>query len=385
MYHMLALVHTKAHTPSQVIEDAAILIEGDQITNCGPSAEAVLDPHTKVIDLKGASTFPGFIDLHIHGLLGHHAMSAELSSMIEALPRFGVTSFLATTVTAPPDQILEGLSQMATVLENPPKGARCLGIHLEGPHLSPARDGAAISQWFRPLTLEELDRFQTACGGRIRLITFAPEEGTALEFIPDLIARGIIPSIGHSDARYEQVEQAVKLGLRHATHTYNAMRPMHHRDPSVVGAVLALPQIKAELIADGHHVHPGAMRALINAKGVDHVCLISDAAPFAAMPEGVYHWGEFVIHVKDGTCRLENGTLAGSHQLMDRGFQNLVTLAGLRPEQAAICASLVPARVLGIDDHKGKIYPGYNADLIVMDERFEVKLTIVGGEIVWRG
>jgi N-acetylglucosamine-6-phosphate deacetylase len=381
---MLALVHTKAHTPYEVIEDAAILIEDGRIVYCGPISEAKFDPQADSIDLKGASTFPGFIDVHIHGLLGHHAMTTNLREMIQTLPRFGVTSFLATTVTAPVEQILESLTQMAAVIQDPPKGANCLGIHLEGPHLSPVQEGAAISQWFRPLTIEEVDQFQAACDNQIKLITFAPEEGTALEFIPDLVARDIVPSIGHSDARYEQVEQAVKLGLRHATHTYNAMRPLHHRDPSVVGAVLAMPEITAELIADGYHVHPGAMRALINAKGVEGVCLISDGVPFAGMPDGIYNWGDFVIQVKDETCRLEDGTLAGSHQLMDRGFRNLVQQVGLRPEQAAVCASLVPARVLGVEDHKGSLRPGYDADLVVMDEGFELEMTLVGGEILWR-
>jgi N-acetylglucosamine-6-phosphate deacetylase len=215
------------------------------------------------------------------------------------------------------------------------------------------------------------------------MITFAPEEGKAMELIPYLISQNVIPVIGHSDASYEQVEQAVSLGLTHVTHTFNAMNPFHHRAPGVIGAVMALAPLVAELIVDGHHVHPGAMKALFKAKGADGVCLISDSAPFAALPDGEYTWKDYTLFIQNGACRLSDGTLAGAHVLMDGGFRNLINLVGLSPSQAAICASEVPANAVGMGNRKGRLLPGYDADLVVMDESYFPCLTMAGGRIAW--
>jgi N-acetylglucosamine-6-phosphate deacetylase len=239
---------------------------------------------------------------------------------------------------------------------------------------------------------------QAASGGFIRMVTFAPEEGASMQLIPWLLEQGIVPSIGHSNATYEQAAEAVRLGLRHATHTFNAMTPLHHRAPGVVGAVLAFPQVTAQLIADGHHVHPGAMRLLLNAKGLDGVCLVSDSAPFAGLPEGTYPWEGYTLIVMDGTCRLPDGTLAGAHAQLDTGFRNLVDLVGLSPAEAAVCATEVPARSLNISPPgegmgvkagvrasgcKGRLLPGCDADVVVMDGMNQVEMSIVGGKIVY--
>jgi len=360
------------------------MIADGKIVGCGPVGQVRIPDGAERLSLSGKKVFPGFIDVHIHGLLGKDVFGQGLREVVQALPRFGVTSFLATTVTLPMPEIKQRLKQMAEVLAHPPMGANCLGIHLEGPHLSPKRPGMANSAWFHPLTLEEFKSLQEAADGNIRMLTFAPEEGEALQLIPSLIEQGVIPVIGHSDASYELVAKAVALGLAHATHTFNAMPPFHHRAPGVIGAVMAFPQIIAQLIADGHHVHPGAMRALLNAKGAHGVCLISDAAPFAALPEGEYQWGEYTLVIKDGKCSLPDGTLAGAHALMDEGFRNLIRLVGTTPSEASICAAEVPARVLGLGKRKGRIQPGWDADLIVMDEAYRLIMTLVGGKILWR-
>jgi N-acetylglucosamine-6-phosphate deacetylase len=380
----LALTHATLYTPEDEIQDGVLLVEGGKILACGPRAQVPVPADAERLDLREKRVFPGLIDVHIHGLLGHSAMGEGLAQVIQTLPRFGVTGFLATTVTLSMEEITRGLSLMREVLAAPPFGSTCLGIHLEGPHLSPKRPGMANPAWFHPLSAEAFDRLQELAGGHIRMITFAPEEGQALHVIPHLRSRAVVPVIGHSDATYEQVAQAVRLGLNHATHTYNAMRPMHHRDPGVVGAVLAFPEITAELIADGHHVHPGAMRVLLNAKGVEGVCLISDAAPFAALPAGVAHWGEYEIVLDGETCRLPDGTLAGAYWMMDRGFRILIEELGLTPGQAAICASRVPARTLGLEGRKGRLAPGYDADISVMDAAFRPWMTLVGGRIAWK-
>lgn len=382
---MIALKNAKVYTPHEVIDRAAVLVdETGKITYCGPLETAQIPPDTKTIDASGKLVFPGFIDLHIHGLLGYETMGADLGKVIELLPRFGVTSFLATTLTLPEKEIYPRLEAMAAVLADPPQGANCLGIHVEGPHLSPRRPGMANPAWFHPLSLEELERMQPASGNNIRMITFAPEEGEAMELIPRLAADNIVPVIGHSDASYEEVARAVELGLNHATHTYNAMRPLHHRDPGVIGAVLAFPQITAQLIADGHHVHPGAMRVLLNAKGVEGTCLISDAAPFAYLPPGEYGWGDYQLIIDGETCQSPEGVLAGAYSLMDRGFTNLIHLVGLTPNEASHCASLTPARALGLEQRKGCLLPGWDADLVVMDADYQIKMTLVGGRIAWQ-
>ncbi|MCK5054935.1 MAG: N-acetylglucosamine-6-phosphate deacetylase [Anaerolineales bacterium] len=380
---MVALTNVRILTPLEVIEQGAVVIDSGKISFCGSMQDADIPEDMDRLDLTGRIIMPGMIDVHIHGLLGHLAMGEGLSEVIRALPRFGVTSFLATTVTLPEDRILSALKKMKAILEAPPPGAQCLGIHIEGPHLSPKRPGMANPDWFIPLTLDNLREYQLAAGGHIRMITFAPEVSGALNLIPEVLQMGIVPVIGHSDATYEIVEEAVRLGLAHATHTYNAMRPLHHRDPGVVGAVLALPEIVAELIADGHHVHPGAMRVLFNAKGVEGVCLISDAAPFAELPEGTYKWDSYEIIVNGGTCRSPEGILAGAYRLLDHGFRTLIRHVGLKPEQAATSTSLVPARALGIENQKGALLPGMDADIVVLDRNYEVELTFIEGNVAW--
>jgi N-acetylglucosamine-6-phosphate deacetylase len=327
--------------------------------------------------------FPGIFDLHTHGLLGYHAFGPGLAEVIRRLPRYGVTSFLATTVTLPLAQVKRKLAEMAQVLADPPTGARCLGIHLEGPHISPNRTGLANPAWTLPLTRSGFDELQEAASGYIKMITFAPEQGEALHLIPYLLEQGVIPSIGHSDANYEQVAEARELGLRHATHTFNAMKPFHHRAPGVIGAVMAYPEITAELIADGHHVHAGAMRALFNAKGAQGICLVSDSAPFAGLPPGEYMWEGYSITVDGNTCRTPEGHLAGSYALLDASLRNLVELVGLTPNEAVTCASVVPAREMGMEDRKGRLLAGYDADLVIVDRFFNVHMVIGEGRILY--
>ena len=215
------------------------------------------------------------------------------------------------------------------------------------------------------------------------MITFAPEFGDAIKLIPYLCENNVVPVIGHSDADYEFVLEAVELGLNHATHTFNAMPPFHHRNPGVIGAVLASDKIIAQLIADGVHIHPGAMKVLLKAKGAKGTCLISDAAPFAGGPEGEYEWDSYKVIVKDGMIQSPEGILAGAYKMMDEGFANLVNLVGISLEEASLTASLVPAKAIGVDDQKGLILSGYDADLIVMNEDYKVDVTIGKGQILW--
>ena len=378
---MKAVVNGNVYTPGQVLAPGTVLIEGEHIAAVGSADALTAPPGADVIDVEGMAVVPGFIDLHIHGLMGHDAMGPDLAQVIRDLPAFGVTAFLATTLTLPHDETLAALEAMAEVIDTPPSGAQCVGIHLEGPFLSPARPGMATPDWFEPLTWENFQTFQQAARGHIRLLTFAPEVGEAMACIPRLIKAGVVPAVGHSNATFEQVAQAVRLGLSHATHTFNAMRPLHHRGPGVVGAVMYFDQIVAELIADGVHIHPAVMAILLRVKGVDRVALVSDATPLAGLPDGEYEWEHKPIFVRDGSCRLADGTLASAYALLDAGVRNLVERVGLPLEQALMPATRVPAKVLGL--RKGRLAPGYDADVVLLDGNLRPVLTLVRGETVF--
>ncbi len=378
---MKAIINGTVYTPDHVLAPGTVLIEEERITAVGSADGLTAPPGAEVIDAKGMAVVPGFIDLHLHGLMGHDAMGPDLAQVIHDLPAFGVTAFLGTTLTLPRDETLAALEAMAEVLGTPLSGAQCVGIHLEGPFLSPDRPGMATPDWFEPLTWEGFQTFQRAARGHICMVTFAPEVGEAMACIPRLIGAGVVPVIGHSNATFEQVAQAVQLGLSHATHTFNAMRPLHHREPGVVGAVMYFDQIVAQLIADGVHVHPAVMAILLRVKGLERVALVSDAAPLAGLPDGEYEWEHKSVFVRDGSCRLADGTLAGAHSLLDTGVRNLVSLVGLSLEQALAPATRVPARILGL--RKGRLTAGYDADVVLLDSDLRPALTLVKGEIVF--
>jgi N-acetylglucosamine-6-phosphate deacetylase len=237
-----AIINGTVYTPAEKIEAGVVLISGNKIQAVGRQGDVNLPAGAEIFDAGGLSIAPGFIDVHTHGVMGHDTMGKGLAEVISALLAYGVTSFVAGTLTYPRPEVQEGLREMAAILASPPAGANCLGIHLEGPHLSPKRPGMATVDWVYPLSGQDFAEYQEAAGGYIKMITFAPEEGEALEAIPALVAGGVVPVIGHSDATYEQVARAVALGLNHATHTYNAMRPLQHREPGVLGAVMHLEQ-----------------------------------------------------------------------------------------------------------------------------------------------
>jgi N-acetylglucosamine-6-phosphate deacetylase len=378
-----AIVNGIVYMPFERIESGVVLIAGSTIRAVG-SREAVQIPvDAEVFDAGGMSVVPGFVDVHMHGLMGYDGMGVGLAEVIPALPAYGVTSFMATTLTCPRQEVLESLAIMAGVLSDPPRGANCLGIHIEGPHLSPVRPGMATIQWLYPLSIGDFDDYQRAAGGRIKMITFAPEEDSAMEAIPVLLAAGVVPAIGHSDATFEQVRQAVALGLNHAAHTYNAMRSLRHREPGVVGAVMYFDQIYAELIGDGVHVDPVAMEILIRVKGLDKVVLVSDSSPLAGLPDGDYEWGHKPVLVRNRRCELPDGTLAGAYELLDTGVRNLVDLLGLPLEKALVPATRSAANSVSARN-KGRLEAECDADIVLLDNDLRPSATFVGGELVFR-
>jgi len=379
---LTAIINGDVYGPDSVYSPGVLLIRDDTIEAVGSPDQIHIPADATQIDAAGRAVVPGFIDLHIHGVMGHDGMGHELDHVIQALPSFGVTTFAATTLTLPQSEMLSRLAAMADVLEAAPEGAHCAGIHLEGPFLSAARPGMATQDWFEPFTWEAFQALQEVARGNIRIITFAPEVGEGMACIPKLLKNSVIPSIGHSDASFDDVDRAVQLGLCHSTHTFNAMRPMHHRNPGVSGAALFFDEIVAELIADGLHIHPAVLAIAIRAKGLDHVALVSDASPLAGLPEGQYEWEHKPVFVKNGSCRLADGTIAGAHALLDTGVRNLVDLLGMSLSEALIPATRVPADVLGL--RTGRLLPGYDADIVLLDAHRHPTLTLVGGQEVFR-
>lgn len=368
-------------TPGRVHDPGAILLERDVIRAAGAAGSFPVPRETETVDVAGQRIIPGLIDLHLHAFGGHNAGGSGLAEVIRTLPARGTTAFLPTTIATPPDQLLQTVRTMADVLDAPPIGAQALGIHMEGPWVSRIRSGGLRAEFCYPLTQPDVERFCTAARGAVRMITLAPEEGEALSVIPWLVERGIVPSIGHSDADYDTVKRAVALGLNHATHAFNAMRPLHHRDPGTVGAVLDCDAIVAQLIADGYHVHPPAMHVLIRAKGIERVCLISDAV-LAGLPPGEYDWDGRRVVCDGSSSRFPDGAVAGSAMVLNQMLRVIVERVGLPFSQALRMATEVPARVLGL--RKGRLLPGYDADVVVLRDDGEPSLTMISGEVVYR-
>lgn len=383
---MVAIVNGRIITPFQEIEQGVILIAGGRIAALGPAQELIPPVGAKVIDAGGNIVAPGFIDVHIHGTSGYDVMEASregLRAMAEALASQGTTGFLPTTMTASQVEILAVLQTIGQAAQETTQGAKILGAHLEGPYLNPKNAGAQPLEYIRSPSLEEFDGFLAAYEG-LTLLTLAPEQPGALELVSYAHKKGVTVSIGHSEATYETVLEAVKRGLTHATHTFCGMKPMHHRDPGPVGAVLSCDEIQAELIADNIHLHPAVVKILVRAKGVAGVVLVTDSSPLAGLPDGKYQIRTQEIRVQEGVIRTAAGRLAGSALSMDRAVKNVLEDADLSLAQAIQMATYNPARSISLEASKGSLTPGKDADLVVLDENLKVYLTIVSGRIVHR-
>lgn len=383
------LVHVgRALTPTAEIPDAGILIQEDEIEAIGPRASLVLPPGAQEVREPETIAIPGFVDVHIHGAGGHDVMEGTpeaLGAVAAKVASHGTTSFLATTVTASADDTLrstDAISQYA-VHQHETEAARAelLGVHFEGPFLSPARRGVHPSEWLRPPSVELLEKFLAASHGAARVLTIAPELQGAAACIAAARKAGLVVAMGHTDATYEQARAAIANGARHAVHVYNAMRPFSHRDPGVIGAVLTSPEVTGELIADGVHVEDGAMRLLLQAKGAERVILVSDGTAATGMPDGKYMLGTFEVTVSGGICRNAEGKLAGSTLTLDRALRNIVAL-GFPLADAVRMLTLNPASLLGIEFKKGVLRAGADADIVLLDSRLQVRRVFTRGLLI---
>jgi len=371
----------------QEIENGLVVVEGSAIRYAG-----VADAYTgrmpeQVRDVTEGWITPGFIDIHMHGIDGHDTMDGTLESLqaiSRALTRFGVTSFLATTMTAPYAQLETVLQAIARHSREALPGAQVAGIHLEGPWINPRYKGAQKEENIAVPHLDGVRRLYELADGLIKVVTIAPEQPEALEAIAWLRERGVIASAGHTGATFAQAQEAVDAGVRHFTHCFNAMTGLHHREPGVVGAAMYHEHLSTELIADGIHVHPAVMNILYRVKSAERLALVSDSMRAAAMGEGSYDLGGQAVHVHGAEAKLADGTLAGSILTLNQAVGNMVTLSGVPLPEAVEMASGTPAAILGLAERKGRLEAGFDADIVVLGPAFDVQATFMGGKEVYR-
>jgi N-acetylglucosamine-6-phosphate deacetylase len=374
------------YTPLRKINHPLVSVDNGAIMEIASGSDSEAAPNKALIDFGDCVIVPGYFDIHIHGGVNCDVMRGstdEMKNFEIFLARHGVTSYFPTTVTASQDATLSALERLANWIEATEKAgagrARPLGIHLEGPFLSHARRGVHPPVDLVEPSVTAFDKLWHAARGHVRMLTIAPELNGAEEVIAEAAKLGVCVSIGHSDATLEQARRGVKAGARHATHTFNAMRPLDHRGPGILGEVLTNNQLTADVIADGIHVDPTVIDLLFRAKGIENFVLITDAISATGMPDGRYQLGTLEVELKDGRCT-RDGNLAGSALTMDRAVRNVMKFAGLDLQQAARAASLNPAKAVGIK--KGTIEPGADADFVVLTPTGEVRATVVKGVVV---
>lgn len=375
-----AIYADRALTPLKEIPDCVVVIEDRRIAAVGRRDTIHVPPQAREIRAPGMTIVPGFVDVHIHGAGGHDVMEADpaaLHTVARTAARFGTTSLVATTVTAALDRTcrsLEGIARFIRAQSSPSSAdtqAEIIGIHFEGPFISHARRGVHPEEWIAVPSVELLRRMLGAAAGCGKILTLAPELPGALDLVDAARAEGLVVALGHTDATYNETHAAIQRGARHAVHVFNAMRPFSHRETGVLGAVLTSPDVTTELIADGVHVDPAAMRLLFAAKGTPRVILVSDATSAAGMPDGTYRLGTFEVTVSGGVCRNVHGRLAGSTLTLDRALRNVVAL-GVPLADAVRMLTLNPATLLGLELTKGVLVPGADADLVLLNSDLHV-------------
>lgn len=361
--------------PVVEIEDGRVVCVADRGAGEGPAG-------SRVMDFPGATLAPAFFDVHIHGAAGHDVMEATpeaLETMGKFLASRGTGSFLATTVTAPLDATLRAVSGLAKLIAAPGREgvARPLGIHLEGPFLSHAKRGAQPEEHLLAPDIAVFDRLYEAAEGQVRLMTLAPELDGAVELTAHATRREVRVSVGHSDATAAETRATIAAGVVSATHTFNAMRALDHREPGILGVVLTERELFSELICDGVHSAPVMTRLWWRAKGPERAILVTDAMSATGMPDGEYQLGGFAVQVANGRATAR-GVLAGSVLTLDRALENLVAYAGAEVDEALRAVTANPAAMIG-DGDAGRIVVGGRADMVAVDAQGKIVGAVVGG------
>lgn len=388
--HHLMMKNMTVYSEQRTIEKGFVEIQGSKITRVGDVHDLTEQPSADIIELDSdLHLIPGFIDLHIHGVNGADTMDATpeaLETIAISLPQEGTTSFLATTMTQESWKIEKALQNVGQFIrwQNDHQGAEVLGVHLEGPFISKKKAGAQSVSHIKNPDIGLFHRWQKLADGAIRIVTAAPELPGGLPFIEFISRNGTIASIGHSNATYESVQHAIQKGARQVTHLYNQMSGLHHREPGVVGAALLQDELYTEIIADGIHVHPDVIRLAFQQKTKNRIILITDAIRAKGLDAGTYELGGQRVRLKHGEARLFDGTLAGSVLKMNKAAKNMRNYTGCRMEDIIAITSVNPAKQLGIYDRKGSISPGKDADLVIVNDDFDVIMTFCRGRLAYQ-
>jgi N-acetylglucosamine-6-phosphate deacetylase len=385
---MLQIVNAAIQTPDRLLPNGTVLVDGDRIVSVGRADEMPAHGSARRIDAAGLTLVPGFIDLQLNGAFGHDftADPSTIWTVAAGLPRYGVTAFLPTIITSPLEQIEAG----SRVLRDgrPPgfRGAAPLGLHAEGPFLNPKKKGAHNPQYLRPPTLEAVAGWSPASG--VRLVTMAPELPGAIGVIGALTSRGVVVSTGHSMATYDEARAGFDAGATYGTHLFNAMPNFGHRDPGLPGALLTDERMTVGFIADGVHTHRSIIALVWRMLGPKRMSLVTDAMAALGMPPGRHRLGDYDVIVDGSSCRLDDGTpagsvLAGSILEMDQALRNLVEITGCTLGEALETMTTTPAKLLGLEKERGQIAPGFAADMVLLSPDLRVRTTIASGEIVY--
>ena len=378
------------YTPNAVVPDGAVLVRGGRIAAVGPARDVVPPASETVqrIDVQGGIIAPGFVDLQVNGAAGvlftEEPTSDAIDTMAAALPQFGCTSFLPTLLSCPDDVRHDALTAAAKASAGPLAGAQVLGLHLEGPFLAHDRAGAHDRSFLRLPSTADLARWLDTSNRSLRLLTLAPEPPGASEVIREAVQSGVTVAVGHTAATYDDTANAADLGASLVTHLFNATGGLTAREPGAVGAALALDSLSASIIADGIHVHPAVVRAVVRAEGPERTVLVTDAMPPVGTSAQEFSLLGRPVTVHDGACRLPDGTLAGSTLTMDQALRNVIDWTGLPLQDALGMATLLPARLIGADASKGSLETGKDADVVVLDRDLRVRLTLVAGRVMFR-
>lgn len=394
------LVARTLYAPEEITGPVAVVLEGTTIRDLwrGTDADAarqrlaeqIPGAAPEVIDLGSWRLAPGYIDLHIHGFRGHDVTTGsreDVETMARELPRTGVTSFFPTIATIGRTKTAQQVRMVADAAENQgcTASAEMLGVRMEGPFISRTKKGAQYAPAIRPPDSIEMEELAAISRGWVRIVDYAPEEDEGGRFLATLVRLGILACIGHTAATYEQAITALDAGARHSTHLFNAMPPLEHRAPGVLGALLTDSRATLEFIVDGIHVHPAMIKLAIAARGIRDIALVTDAVAPAGLPEGEYEFVGRKVNVQEGAVRLTDGSLAGSILTLDRAVRNIVAFTELGWSEAISMATHTAARIAGVDARKGSIVPGGDADLVALDEQGFVQRTWVRGHLAYQG
>lgn len=382
MINLKAIVNGKIIVENKILENKVLLFE-KKIVAILDRSNVYLNKEDQIIDANGLYVSPGFIDVHIHGSGGKDAMDGNLESIkviSQTIAKRGVTSFLPTTMTMDKKDIYKALYAIKQAVNMDLGGAKVLGAHLEGPFINPKYKGAQKEDFIIKPNFDFIKGYENV----IKIITVAPEKDDNFKFLNDIKENtDIVLSIGHSDATYEEAIAAIDNGVSCATHTFNAMTPLNHRKPGIVGAIMNT-NIFCELIADNIHVHKGAINVLTKIKGKDKIILITDSMRAGCMKNGVWELGGQKVIVKDNCARLEDNTLAGSILTLDNAIKNMKNNIDASLCEIISMVTINPAKYINIYDRKGSIQKEKDADIVIFDKDINISMTIVAGNIVYQ-